>query len=191
MGDSISYDISLEDILASLAFVDSADTDPLNVVLDPNFVSLNEVIYTDSSTGLYTIKFKDNTYAQTRSELQNIWDHADIYKENPKVVVLNQSGEYIGLDHITAKLEGEMQFHEFYKYVTDSKTDKFTGIKVFDMSAGAKPGSLEYIVNYLGLESAETEPAELFGVTRTSNEEDILIVVGPKPAPTVAPTTAQ
>lgn len=181
--DSISVDISFEDILAGLAFIDSADQDPINVVLDPLFGgTINDIIYENggSSAG-YIIEPRDNTYQEIKDHLAFIRENGDIYKESPNILVRNMSGEYIGTDHTTTKLRDEElnRLYSGFNYITDAKTTQFKGIKVFDLSNGKKPFTIELILKYFGLTNVSKQAPSNFGFSQSNYGEDIVILVGP------------
>lgn len=190
VNENVTVTVSFEDILAGLSFINTADRDPINVVLDPNFGGLNNIIYTDASTGLYTIKPRDLTYAQIHTELDKIAANADFYREQPGILVRNKTGEFAFSEtHPAATFDDELAYYEFYSIITEAKTDQFTGIKVFDLTNGEKPKSLQTILDHFGLEAASELPAEDFGMTQSTRGEDFIIAVGPAaPTPTTAPT---
>jgi len=185
MGDTISIDISLEDMLAALYYLNTFDRVPVEIVLDPNFGGLNKFIYTDSSTGLYTIKPKDKSYKALNAEISKIYLYSGFYKESPNILVRNQSGDKtLAADHVVEKLRKETAYYSAFNTINEAKTDKFYGIKVFDFTAGAKPKSLEIIKQFIPIEQVEELP-EKYGITRSNKNEDFLIVVGPiEPTPT-------
>lgn len=177
------YDITFEDLLAGLAFLDSADRDPINVVLDPAFGGYSALIASTShpSAG-YIIQAHDSSYSAIQAELNKIWKNADFYKEEPKILVRNQSNQKLLPDsHPVVKLRNNIAYYEFYDYINQKATDQFTGIKLFDFTAGKKPGSLEIIRKFLKIDEVEDLP-EQYGIERSGKKEDFLIVVGP-PAP--------
>ncbi|MBW7953879.1 LCP family protein [Candidatus Dojkabacteria bacterium] len=174
------YGVSFEDILAGLAFIETADRSPINVVLDPALGGINKLIYATSHPNAgYIIQARDSSFKTIQSFIGRIWDNADFYKEQPKIVVLNLSEEKIlAKDHPAVALKDKIEFYEQFQYFNEDTTEAFTGIKVFDFTAGKVNGSLNYILDYFGLEEAEEFP-ELYDLKRKNNE-DILIVVGPE-----------
>lgn len=188
---SVKIDITFEDLLAGLTFLDSADRDPVNIVLDPAFGGFNKYIYSDSSLGGYYIRPRDDSYAQIQAELKLIGENADFYKEQPIIVVRNQSGADLASDHKVSTLKGSILYYNSYYHFNEAKTNKYYGIKVIDFTSGAKPGSLAVILKHLGLEAVDSFGPEEYGVTRSSHNEDFLILVGPnkpKTTSTVAPS---
>jgi len=178
--DTVSVEIGLEDILAGLAYIDSANRDPINVVLDPNFGGINKYIYTPVNNGFYHIKARDTSYKKIQAELDNIWDWSAFYKDRPTIAVQNMTGEDLTDDHLMNQLYEEARFTDGIFINNVNQTDKFTGIKIFDLSDGNMSNSTKYLLNYLGVESLETFPPEEFGQTQTSRKEDILILIGPE-----------
>ena len=194
LNQSITVDITFEDLMAGMTFLNTFDRDPINIVLDPNFSGLNKFIYTDSNQSQgYTIKAKDKTYAAIRKEIANIWKFSGFYKESPIIVVRNQTGsKALPNDNLAIRLKNETPYYKAFYVYNDAKTDKFNDIKIFDFTAGTKPKSLAYIKTFFNTEDVETLP-EQYGITRSNKNEDFLIVVGPSiPAtatPTVTPTS--
>ncbi|KXK27293.1 MAG: Regulatory protein MsrR [candidate division WS6 bacterium OLB20] len=183
------YDLAFEDILAGLAFLDTADKDPVNVVLDPALGGYNSLIYADSSTSAgYTIRARDESYSAIQSYLESIWKFSDFWKEQPTIVVRNVSDvKLLPDDHPAVALKDDIEFYNEILYYNEEQTDQFAGIKIFDFTAGEVPGSLSWISDYLGVDVSEELP-EQYGFERSSKEEDILIVVGPAELPTPTPS---
>lgn len=181
---NITTNINFEDVLAGLSYLDTANKDPLNVVLDPNFGGINNIIITDSSSGAYHIKPKDQTYGQIHKELDKIWANAELYKEKPKILVRNWGKTYLAANHPAKLLEKELTFKEFYVYQNEFGKTDLTGLRVVDFSNGEKAETLKQIMQELSIEKV-TDPEEI-GLTQTKSKEDIVIIVGlPSPTPTV------
>jgi len=181
---NITTNINFEDVLAGLSYLDTANKDPLNVVLDPNFGGINNIIITDSSSGAYHIKPKDQTYGQIHKELDKIWANAELYKEKPKILVRNWGKTYLAANHPAKLLEKELTFKEFYVYQNEFGKTDLTGLRVVDFSNGEKSETLKQIMQELSIEKV-TDPEEI-GLTQTKSKEDIVIIVGlPSPTATV------
>ncbi len=192
-GDIISFDINFEDLLAGLAYLNTFDRNPINIVMDPNFGGSNKFIKTDSNpTQGYTIKALDKTFSAIHGEIANIWKYSAFYRESPAITVRNQTGEKaLAAEELAVKLQKESAYYRSYNTFNDAKTDKFAGVKIFDFTNGQKPESLEFIKTYMGVTEVEMLP-ETYGLKRSNKNEDFLIVVGPKelPAPTANPSSA-
>jgi len=191
LSQNITVDITFEDLMAGLSFINTFDRKPVGIVLDPNFGSINKFIYTDSNPSQgYTIKPRDKSYGAIRDEIAKIWKFSAFYKERPVIVLRNQTGDKnLSNENIAIKLKNDTSYYGGFDVYNDAKTDKFYDIKLFDFTAGNKPKSLEYIKIFLGVTDVETLP-EQYGITRSKKNEDFLIVVGPKkPADTPTPTT--
>jgi len=189
LGDTVEIGITIEDMLAALYYINTFDKIPMKVVLDPNFGGLNRIIKTESISGLYAIRPVDRSYKGIQSELGKIWASSAFYKETPTIVVRNQTGDKsLSNDHIAIKLRSGTNFYKNFTVFNDAKSETLFGIKIFDFSAGTKPRSLEFIKNYLGVDTVEEFP-EKYGIKRSDKNEDILIVVGPiEPTPTTEST---
>ena len=182
-------DPNFEDLLAGLSFINSADRDPTNVVLDPNFGGLNRLIYASSDPGTgYIIRARDKTYKAIQKELANIWEHPEFYKDQPTLMVRNMTGSKLPDTNIAIKLKNDIAYYTWYNVQDDAKTDKFAGIKIVDYTGGAKAQSIKFLLEYFGLEEVEKEP-EKYGITRTKRNEDIAIVVGVAELPTTPTPT--
>lgn len=184
----IEVDITFEDMLAGLSYLDTFDRTPMSVVLDPNFGGINNFIYTDSNPSQgYTIKCKSKDYSNLHNELDKIWKYSAFYKETPKIAVRNQTGNKdLAKDSAAVTLKST-SYYSMYQTFTDAKSDKLAGVHLFDFTNGEKKRSLEFLKTYLGVTTVETLP-EQYGIARSNKNEDFLIVVGPDTIPT--PTTA-
>ena len=191
LSESIKVDITFEDMMAGLAYINTFDRKAINIVLDPNFQGLNRFIYTDSNPAQgYTIKPKDKSYVGIKNEIANIWKFSSFYKETPVLVVRNQTGaKTLPNDNLAIRLKNESAYYQSFDIFNDAKTDKFNDIKIFDFTAGAKPRSLEFLKAFFNTEDIETLP-EQYGITRSKKNEDFLIVVGPSVPPTPTSTVA-
>lgn len=185
--ENVITDVAFQDILGALSLVSSASLDPLNIVLDPNFGSLNEIIYTDSSTGSYTIRPKDSSYAGIHKELDRILASGELYKENPKILVRNWGDTYLTSVNPVQELEKELPYKELYVYRNEFGKADFSGYKVIDLTDGKKPATLKVILDKLNLDKP-SEQAN-FDIAQSDLGEDIVILVGkPNVTPTVQTT---
>ena len=187
LNESIKVDITFEDMMAGMTYLNTFDRKPINIVLDPNFGGLNRFIYTDSTPALYTIKPKDKSYNSIIGEINNIWKFSGFYKETPVIIVRNQTGsKSLPNDSLAIRLKNETAYYRSFDVYNDPVTDKFNDVKIFDFTAGAKPISLKFIKAFFNTEDIETLP-EQYGITRSKKNEDFLIVVGPPVPPTSTP----
>lgn len=173
---NIDTNIGFEDILAGLGQVNAASKQPLNVVLDPAFGGMNSLIITDSSSGAYYIKAKDSTYANIKKELQKIRENPELYKEQPSILVKNQSKTYLNTVHPVKTLEQELVFKQSFTYKNEFGKADFTGIKLVDFTNGEKPETKKQIMDELDIVQ-ETDPSEV-GIVQSSAKEDFVIIVG-------------
>lgn len=191
VNQNVQYDVSLNDILAGMYYLDTADRDPINIVLDPNFGGVNKYIFNNSSPANgYIIQAKDLTYKSIQREFDDIWKYPDFNRDNPNILVRNQTGEKaLAADHPALKLKTDSKYYSAFNVLNDSKSTKVTGIQVFDFTGGKKNGSLQFILDYLGLKEATADPTK-YGIVQSSKHEDFVIVVGPAtiPTPTASPT---
>ena len=183
---NITTDIGFEDILAGLGYLDTASKDPINVVLDPNFGGINQIIYTDSSSGAYYIKPKSKNYDQIHSQLDKILENSGVYKEKPKVLVRNWGKTYLPNAHVVKELEKTLSFTEMYVYKNEFGKADFVGIKIVDFTNGKKPETLELIKSGLGVD--EVSLSSELGIEQSTNDEDFAIIVGLPINSTVTPT---
>jgi len=189
----VRYDFTYEDALAAIALIDSSDKVPADVFVDPNLGGLYSLITegTNATDG-YTIRAKDSSYAGIRKEIASIATNVDFYKESPKIVVRNQTGTTLAKTNVVYSVKNDNKYLKSFDVFNDTKTDKYIGIKLFDLTGGTKPGSLAIIKSELGVENVELLP-ETYGVSQSSKKEDFLILVGPDaatptPAVSVSPT---
>jgi len=130
------------------------------------------------STG-YIIRAKANNFNEIQNYLDKIWNNIDFYKDEPTIVVQNLS-ELPQLEETDPiiTLKNNSEFYNKFEIIDGNLTDKFTGIKIFDLSGGKKTASIEYLKNYLNVDTVEFLPEE-YGIMPSKHNEDILIVVGP------------
>lgn len=174
--DNINTNIGFEDILAGLSHLEKASKDPIKVVLDPNFGGINKFIVTDSSSGAYYIKSKDPTYSKIHDELVKIWDNAEVYKENPGILVINRGKTYLPTNHQVKLAEKEIPFTSFFVYKNEFNKADFVGIKIVDFTDGKMPETLKMLKNELP--GSEVVDYVDIGLTRSDDEEDFVIIVG-------------
>jgi LCP family protein required for cell wall assembly len=178
-----------EDILAALSYMDTADRDPINIVLDPNFGGLNKFIYTDGSSGIYYIKARDASWGKIKEEIANIWLHSAFYRDSPALLVRNMSGGDLAAETEVMKLKAEGDYARMFTVVKETADSKLPRYLIWDYT-GEKENSMEYIKKYLGDNVVVADPAT-YGYTQSSKKEDIVIFVGPvpvEPTATVAPS---
>lgn len=184
--ENINTNIGFEDILAGLGYLDTASKDPVNVVLDPNFGGINQIIYTDSSSGAYYIKPKSKTYDQIHNELDKILENSGVYKEKPKVLVRNWGKTYLPNTHKVKELEKELSFNEMYIYKNEFGKADFVGIKIVDFTNGEKPETLNVIKSELSVNAVSL--ADELNIEQSTSKEDFVIIVGLPVSTTVTPT---
>ena len=196
LSKNITFDITFEDVLAAISYLETSDKTPINIVLDPTLGGLNRLIKSENTpaTG-YIIKSLDKSYKSIQAEIAQIIKFADFYREQPSILVRNQTGaNALPNDHIVLQLKNDSRYYNSFNILNEKKSDKIFDIKVFDFTAGAKPLSLAYIKKFLGKAETETVVVDLpetYGITRSNKNEDFLIVVGPPvPSPTPAQTLA-
>lgn len=185
---NIQFDATFEDFLAGIALIDDSDKTPAKVVLDPWFGGLYKLIYENlNDTNGYTERSKDKSYKTLRDEITSIWNNIDFYKESPKIMVRNQAGiNSLPSDHVVFSVKNNNKYWNRFDVINDPLTDKYTGIKLFDLTGGTKPGSLEIIKAALGVSNVELLP-ETYGVTRSDKNEDFLILIGSEEITTNTP----
>jgi len=196
LSKNITLDITFEDVLATISYLETADKSPINIVLDPTLGGLNRLIKSENTpaTG-YIIKSLDKSYKSIQAEIAQIIEFADFYREQPSILVRNQTGaNVLPNDHIVLKLRNDSRYYNSFNILNEKKSDKIFDINVFDFTAGAKPLSQGYIKKFLGIAETDTTAVvhlpETYGITRSNKNEDFLIVVGPvAPTPTINPTT--
>jgi len=189
---NITYDIDVESVMAGLALLNAADKDPMNVVLDYYFGGNGtpyKYITSYTRGGASMIKPKDETYKAIQGELDNIWANADFYKDEPRILVSNRTEAKLASDHLAKSLYEDTNYVDMYKYIDEAALDGEYGILVYDFTKGTKSGSLQLILDYLGVETAIVVTDDML-IKQSSNDEDFLIVVNPdKPVPTESITT--
>lgn len=184
------YGVTFEDVLAGLAFIDTADRDPINIVLDPNFGGLNKLIYADngSATG-YIIRARDKTYQAIRDEIELIWKHPEFYKDQPTILVRNMSGaKSLPADNAAIKLKDDIRFYTWFNVQDEALSDKFSGIQLVDFTGGEKSASFKWLQDYFGDKATVVSKPEEIGISRTNRKEDFAILVGGEATPTPSPT---
>jgi LCP family protein required for cell wall assembly len=183
--DNIDTNIGFEDVLAGLGNLEKASKDPIKVVLDPNFGGINAYIVTDSSSGAYYIKAKDPTYSKIQEQLDKIWENGDLYKENAGILVINRGKTYLPTNHPVKLAEKDISFKSFFTYKNEFNKADFVGVKIVDFTDGKKPESLKVLQKEIP--GAELVDYKDIGLTRSSEEEDFVVLIGL--TITITPTT--
>ncbi len=182
--------IGLEEILAGFYLAKDVDTDPINIVLDPNFGGLNQFIYHPSSDltgGAYYIKIKDETFKKLQDFLQVIWKYPKIYDEQAVVVVENKTGKNFSSTDKISQLKKLITSHSIpiisnnFITLTKRKSDK-KDIVIVDYSNGKKAHTAKYLVDFLDAKLLIEDPQN-YEYKQTNYKEDIKVIVNP-PTPT-------
>jgi LCP family protein required for cell wall assembly len=180
-GNVTLRNVTFEDGLAAVSLIDEYDTSPVRVILDPNFGGLNNLIYHPPTTdqfGYYIIP-RDESWATIRAELERIWEYPDVYDDGAVVVISNRSATGTAVDSPYAAIQSvDIPFGALYA-ITEATTEE-EGIKIYDFSNGAKQGTIDFLVEYLGQENVTIiqNPSEA-GVSQTGYYEDIKVEFGP------------
>jgi len=175
---SVTYTFTFEDFLAGMSLVNDADKTPASVVLDPYFGGLNRYIYGTMIDGKSVAAFRGNSYTGIRNEVQGIWNNIDFYKEKPKILVLNMTGQDLAKDNPITVLKSTSKYYASFNINKVDANAKITKMMIFDFSGGKKLGSLSLIKDKLGISEISTQP-ELYDIAQSSAKEDILIIVPP------------
>lgn len=185
---NVEANIGLEELFAGFSLSSEADLNPINVVMDPEFGGLNQIIYhppTDQTNG-YFLKFKDETFEVAHSYIDLIWQYPDLYDENAKILIANQMGRlYTSIDP-AIKFRDQLYANELpfsssnLTMVTEPKAEKNQGTIIVDMTKGEKAGTTKYLADYFGASKIIEDP-ENYGYTKSGYKEDIKIIITPSP----------
>ncbi|MBN1332063.1 LCP family protein [Candidatus Dojkabacteria bacterium] len=189
LSKNISANIGLEEIFAGLSLMNTADRDPVNIVLDPNFGGLNQIIYhpPTTETGGYQIRFKDDTMTALHNYLDLIDEYPKLYDENAKILIENRTGLYYKNGDLPIEFRDAVQGNELplttnqLTMITSAKDTKGSGFVIIDFSKGEKSGTAKYLADYFGAARVIENP-ETFGFTKTNYKEDIRVIVYPASA---------
>ncbi|HRP37168.1 MAG TPA: hypothetical protein PLS50_05140, partial [Candidatus Dojkabacteria bacterium] len=121
-------------------------------------------------------KSKDPTYSKIHEELDNIWDNAELYRENPGILVINRGKTYLPTNHPVKLAEEEIPFTTFFSYKNEFNKADFVGVKIVDFTDGKMPETLELLRKEIP--GSEVVDYTDIGLTRSSEEEDFVILVG-------------
>lgn len=186
----VEVNITLEMILAGLDLVNDVDRDPSRIVVDPSFGGGGVVIKGDGSN----FNFKDYSFKQLQDKLKFINANDDLYRDEPKILGTNYTGEKWANENPLIKIKsGGYWFTEIVTETKPKSKDKF-GIEIIDYTAGKKKNTVERLKKEYG-EAADITVItadETNGLKRTDKyKEDIAINIYPtKPVVTETPTTA-
>jgi len=184
---NVEANIGLEEIFAGLSLASSADTNPINIIFDPNFGGLNQIIFhpPTEETGGYMIKFKDNTFKTAQNYLDLIWEYPKLYDENAKILVINQIGRSYNNTDKAILFRNDIQSNKLpvttnnLVMITEKKATESQGVIIVDMTGGAKSGTTKYLAEYFGATKIIEDPAN-YGMTQSNYKEDIKIIITPE-----------
>ncbi|MBD3280410.1 hypothetical protein GF389_02710 [Candidatus Dojkabacteria bacterium] len=189
LSKNVDANIGLEEIFAGMSLMDEADRDPINLVLDPYFGGLNQIIYhppTDS-TGGYQIRFKDTTLSTLHEYLDLIEQYPKLYDEEAQILIENRTGLYYQSGDLPIEFRNAVQSNELpittnqLTMTTYGKDDSDTGYVIIDFSKGEKSGTAKYLAEYFGASKVIENP-EFYGFEQTDYSEDIRVIVYPSQA---------
>ncbi|MEI7579255.1 MAG: LCP family protein [bacterium] len=186
---NVRFDFSFEDILAGLTFIDTADRDPVNLILDPYFGG-GLYSYVVSVPG-YNIKAKDTSYKSIQAEINRVQTYPDFFRETPKIMIRNLSGVPFTGDSLAEKLKNEAKYSKGIFIESGDINPALAGIHIYDFSGATKPKSLDYLQKFFGETAViETVDPATLGLSRSAKGEDILVVIGLEEvaAPSVNPS---
>ncbi len=186
-GDNIDIsNFGLEEILAGFYIAQEADTDPINIILDPNFGGLNTLIYhppTEQTGGAYYIKIKDETFKKIQSFLNVIWQNPKIYDENAHILIENHTGKRLTNTDTAIKFKNLLYSHKFpltssnLTMLTKRKSDE-TGVIIIDYTHGEKSNTTKYLIQFFEAKLLIEDP-ENYNYKQTNYKEDIKIILNP------------
>lgn len=186
LNKNIEANIGLEEIFAGMNLMNTADLDPVNVVLDPNIGGLNQIIYhppTDSTNG-YQIRFKDNSLEALHDYLDLIEQYPKLYDEDAKILVENKTGLYYKSGDLPIEFRDQVQTNKLpittnqLVMRTVPKDSSDAGFVIIDFSAGEKSGTVRYLSDYFGASKIIEDPQN-YDFEQTGYDEDIRVVVYP------------
>ena len=188
LGKSISANIGLEEIFAGLSLMNDADRDPINIVLDPNFGGLNQIIHRPSveevGSNEYQIRFWDPTMEEVHKYLNLIDQYPELYDEDAKILIENRTGVAYKTGDLPIKFRDAIKANDLplttnqLTMTTYGKDNSDTGIVVIDFSKGEKSGTAKYLAEYFGASKVIENP-ETYGFAQTGYKEDIRVIVYP------------
>ncbi len=184
---NVSANIGLEEIFAGFSIAQEADRDPVNVVMDPNFGGLNQIIYhpPTTETGGYQIRFKDESFKTAHNYLKLIWEYPKLYDENAKILVENHLGRtYVATDK-SIKFRNDIYGSKLPVTIsqltmTTGTKGQPTGVIIVDMTKGKKAGTTKYLAEYFGATQIIEDPQN-YGYKQSGYKEDIKVIVNPAP----------
>lgn len=163
-------DIGIADIAAVVSIMDQLSGNVARIVVDPSLGGFGKIIGYEGRDPA----FKDRKYKQFQNYVANIWKFLPYFVDQPKILVVNASGAPIPADSALSKYLNSGNPYWQVKHV--DKTMDVSGIKLYDLSKGAKTGSLK--------DAQEQMPgsliysAEIDGITQSDFVEDYQIVWG-------------
>lgn len=185
---NVEANVGLEELFAAFNLTSEADLDPINVVLDPEFGGLNQIIYhppTDQTNGYY-LKFKDETFKATQSYLALIWEYPELYDESTSILIANQLGRaYTSIDS-AIKFRDQVYQNSLpfissnLTMVSEQRALENQGTVIVDFTKGEKAGTTKYLAEYFEASKIIEDP-ENYGYAQSGYKEDIKVIVTPAP----------
>jgi len=178
---NVDANIGLEEVFASFTLMDEADTDPINIVIDPNFAGGS--IVTGSNGGNYM--FRDESFNALQNYLALIWKNPSLYDDDSRILVENHLGRYyLSTDKATKFRDevysGKLPVISSNLTMTTATKGEATGVIIVDFSKGKMNSTTQYLAEYFGAAKIIEDP-ENYGYTQSGYEEDIKVIVNPEP----------
>jgi LCP family protein required for cell wall assembly len=169
----IKTNIELKDIAGALKIAGYLNDKVGRIVVDPNLDNGRIISRGGLVNGSYGNKFLDPSYSQFHSYLNKVWDNLPYYIDNPKVLIVNQSGGTIPAESPIGKLIAAENPYRQLKVVEGLSTLEQSGVKVKIYEFSDKHSSANDIQTKLP--GSLILSTEIDGVARTSYNEDIVI----------------
>ncbi|MFW5703079.1 MAG: LCP family protein, partial [Candidatus Dojkabacteria bacterium] len=172
INDYVEVDLNLEMILASLNLLGEVDTDPIKVVLDPNFGGGGMIVNGAGSN----FNFSDYKFANIQRELEEINENSGLFKEEQKIYSVNRTGRAWTSDNPIIELRDDNLW--YIELITDTKPadPSLTGVKIIDFSEKGSPETVSELEKrfsgFSGVEVISNEQALAQGSTYERSQYD-------------------
>lgn len=174
LGDKIEVTLDLETILASLDVLETVDSDPISIVLDPEFGGGGFIFAGEGSN----YNFRDYTFAAVQTELNRIEENRELFKDQAKIYAVNRTGVPWQADNPIIELRNRNFW--FIDLITDTKSvdSEQSGVVIIDQTGGNDATVAKLQADFAGYENVRVATTEEAGIDRTTEfEENVTVVI--------------
>lgn len=187
LGESITTDISLEEIESFLQLSKELDTQNItNVVVDAwkknSLLKVSHIFY--ENIRAFILVPRVGSYSEIQDVAKNIFNldkikrrKEKIEKEEASIAIINQSGKTDLLKKIEELLEEKLEF----KNVSNIKSNLdtiFKSTQVIDLSDGQKPFTLDELIKKIPASLTDEDTLNKLSFDKNLENYDLIVIIG-------------